>query len=69
MNENAEKHECMMCDYGGVWHENGHPCGNVCKHPDITEQDGLYYGYYHSYKTLPKICPFKQDYPTEKGGD
>lgn len=61
-----EAHPCMSCKYGGVWTENNISCGNFCKHEEITSQKGLFYGKYHSYKIVPKWCPKKEVYISEK---
>ena len=52
-----ETHPCMSCKYGGVWTENNIPCGNFCKHKEITNKIGLLYGRFHSYKNIPQWCP------------
>ena len=60
LNFNANNHPCTSCEYGGVWKENGVPCGNLCKHNEIIDKIGWRYGRYHSYKSVPSWCPKKK---------
>lgn len=65
-NPQADQHPCTKCAHGGVWTEMGSIAGNVCKHPKITNQKGLFYGRFHTLKTVPKWCPLKeQEAPNE----
>lgn len=59
-NPKAEKHPCMKCEHGGTWTEKGGMAGNICKHPEITRQHGLFYGKFHTLKIIPKWCPLKE---------
>lgn len=57
-NPDAAKHPCMKCVHtGGIWKEGGKTAGNVCKHPDITAQRGLFYGLFFTCKRPHKRCP------------
>jgi hypothetical protein len=60
-NPDAEKHPCMECKYGSTWTEHGKIAGNVCQHPEITKQKGLYYGLYFTCKSKHNRCPVKPE--------